>query len=57
MNILFFATRTFNENLPINAGGQTLVHQKGKELMDNLTKKKINFENLIVNKVKKYIKA
>lgn len=52
-----FVVSTFNESLDVNAGGQTLVHQQGKELADNLTKKKIILENTIVNKVKKYIKA
>ena len=52
-----FVISTFDKNLPINAGGQALVHQEGKELSNILFKKKIVFENLIVNNVNKYIKA
>jgi hypothetical protein len=52
-----FVASSFDENLSANAGGQALFHQEGKILLDNLMKKKIVFENLIVNNSKKYIKA
>lgn len=52
-----FVVDSFDEKLPINAGGQSLIHQQGKELADALFKSKIVMENKIVDKVHKYIKA
>ena len=52
-----FVVGSFDENKPFTAGGQALVHPEAKKLCDDLMNKKIVLENIIVEKVDKYIKA
>lgn len=52
-----FTITVFDQSIPHNAGGQALVHEEGKKLIDNLLKSKNKLENSIVNKAPKYTKA
>ena len=52
-----FVVDSFNEKNPFTAGGQAWTHPEAKILFNNIKETKSIMDNLMIDKVKKYIKA